>query len=317
MRYNRHVLMSLATVACVACGPAANPELSRSDDASQAELSSVENPLVDLASRTLLDKEFKVYTNGSVVINHPAPGFTEKVLPTNNNYAAAPGCYMACYSHEQDKSAYGLRDNIYVMGQVRVPGKYQGHICMASRYASEVSNAQAFKDLCNRTFADVCNGNCWAGGDTGGWFGIPRASAMLAATPSEDLLAVANRTLLNKEFKVYTNGQAIINHPAPGFTEKVLPTNNEFSAAPGCYLACYSNNQDGAVYGVGENIFVMGQVRVAGSYQGRLCKPQALEAATPVSASEQLKAKCNQTFPVCKNGCWAGGDTGGWFGIPG
>jgi len=309
------MLLSLAAAGLVACGTGANTDLAATTTQDDALRSDAD--LLEMASRTLLDKDFKVYTRGNVVINHPAAGFTEKVLPTNNDFTAAPGCYLACYSHNEDTAIYGLGDNIFVMGQVRVPGKYVGRICRPEGQAitADVSAVQSFKDLCNRNFADNCKDGCWAGGDTGGCFGIQSAS-LLMANPHEDLIARANRTVLSNEFKVFTDGHSVINHPAPGFTEKVLPTDNRFTAAPGCYLACYAHNQDNSVYAVGDDIFVMGQVRVAGGYQGRLCKPQGLDATADVSAEQKFKDLCNNTFAdICQDGCWAGGDTGGWFGI--
>ncbi len=129
----------------------------------------------------------------------------------------------------------------------------------------------------------------------------------------------ANKALLPEDYKVYTLKEGgIINHQAPDSTEKVLPTVNHFKEAPGCYIACYSHNAAQAIYPVGKNIYVMGQIRVPGSYQERVCQPKGFEQKD-ISAAQEFKALCTQIFPdVCREGiCWAGGDTGGWFGIQG
>jgi len=98
-----------------------------------------------------------------------------------------------------------------------------------------------------------------------------------------------------------------------GGDHKVLPTDNNFKNSPGCYIACYSHGKNG----VGGNIQVFGQVRVPGHYQQRVCIPTDYENVD-ISAVQKFKDLCNQTFDTCKNaegGCWAGGDTSGWFGI--
>ena len=46
---------------------------------------------VDDANQTLLPESFAIYTDGTTVVNHPEPGFTEAFLPTNNLYKGTPG----------------------------------------------------------------------------------------------------------------------------------------------------------------------------------------------------------------------------------
>ena len=59
----------------------------------------------------------------------------------------------------------------------------------------------------------------------------------------------------------------------------------------------------------------MGQVRVPGSCQGRVCLPVGDEKVD-ISAKPQFKLMFAKVLPkACKESCWAGGDTGGWFGI--
>jgi len=125
------------------------------------------------ANQTLLPENFLVYTNGTDVINHSLKGFAEKTLPTNNDYKDKPGCYIACYSHNKATSVYGVGKDIYVQGQVRVPGQYSERICIPNGYErKDISKETAFNRLCSAKIR-ACSGiQCWAGGDTGGWFGI-------------------------------------------------------------------------------------------------------------------------------------------------
>lgn len=123
-------------------------------------------------------------------------------------------------------------------------------------------------------------------------------------------------TLLPQEFKVYYTEKIVIaNHPFEGSIEKILPTRNEFEGTPGCYIACYSHEEKQSVYPVGNNIFVMGQIRVPGHYMNKICQPTGFENKD-ISAEQEFKFKCEKVFPhQCgKSSCWAGGDTGGWFG---
>lgn len=126
-----------------------------------------------------------------------------------------------------------------------------------------------------------------------------------------------NRAILPADFKVYTRGTAVVNTPYPGFQQKILPTVNRFTGDPGCYIACYSRQQDNSIYPVGGGMYVMGQVRVPGSYESRICRPKGYEQAD-ISAEPKFKQLCHVSLPNTCNGdsCWAGGDTGGWFGIP-
>jgi|GEM_PF-1545238 len=124
-----------------------------------------------------------------------------------------------------------------------------------------------------------------------------------------------NRVLLPENFPVYVEDNVVVNVPYPGFAPKTLPTVNEFQGYPGCYIAAYSHNEEDSVYGVGGDIFVMGQVRVPGRYEGRICRPKGYETAD-ISALPEFKELLRRSLPACKDGsCWAGGDTGGWFGI--
>jgi hypothetical protein len=130
--------------------------------------------VVDIANQTLLPEDtFVIYTDGRTVINHPEPGFEEKIMPTVNLYKGSPGCYIACYSHQRENAIYTADSNIYVLGQVRIAGKYSNRICEPTNYAGkEISGDATFKTICTEKVKSCAGNNCWAGGDTGGWFGL-------------------------------------------------------------------------------------------------------------------------------------------------
>ena len=73
---------------------------------------------------------------------------------------------------------------------------------------------------------------------------------------------IMTQYLLPENFKVYVKGESVINHPAPGYKERVLPTVNKYMGNDGGYIACYSRNQEGSIYSVGDGIYVMGQIRL-------------------------------------------------------
>jgi hypothetical protein len=87
--------------------------------------------------------------------------------PTVSKYMGNDGGYIACYSHNQEGSIYSIGGGIYVMGFIRLQGKYKGSIFEPKGYeGQDISAAQELKDLCNKTFPSAKGGG-WAGGDTG------------------------------------------------------------------------------------------------------------------------------------------------------
>jgi hypothetical protein len=123
-----------------------------------------------------------------------------------------------------------------------------------------------------------------------------------------------NRGLLPSPYPVYTYGEfGVANNPEVGGARKFIPTDNGYILYPGCYIACYSHKP--GVYPVGPDIFVLGQIRVAGMYKGRICIPEGYKDKD-ISAAPVFKTLCSTKIPSCMGiECWAGGDTGGWFGI--
>ncbi|STX38696.1 hypothetical protein [Legionella feeleii] len=132
-----------------------------------------------------------------------------------------------------------------------------------------------------------------------------------AAFSSEN---TANKYLLPSPYPVYIlESEGVINHPYPGAIQRMLPTDNSYNQVPGCYIACYSHSP--GIYEVGPNISVMGQIRVRGVYLGRICQPHGYKNQD-ISAAGEFKRLCSQKIDACRaTECWAGGDTGGWFGI--
>lgn len=126
----------------------------------------------NVADSRLLPSPYPVYVQGTKVINNPVYGFNKVLLPTDNEYDGIPGCYVACYSHSAN-GVYPVSEDIYVMGQVRVKGEYVARICKPQGYeAKDISKEAFFTNLCNKRVAKCADVECWAGGDTGGWYGI-------------------------------------------------------------------------------------------------------------------------------------------------
>lgn len=117
-------------------------------------------------------------------------------------------------------------------------------------------------------------------------------------------------------FKVFTNEQGTVTsvQPAPGLERKVIPVVNIFKRNPGCYLACYSHNPDKSIYPVTGSIFLVGQIRVRGTYVGTMCVPENYES-TDIRGEEKFKELCSKAFQCIGNSCWAGPNTGDWFGL--
>ena len=121
--------------------------------------------------------------------------------------------------------------------------------------------------------------------------------------------------LLPEDFKVHIepNGN-IVNLPTVDYEDKVLPTVNLYQEPDGGYITCYSRNQEGSIYSVGNDIYVMGQIRLQGKYINGIFYPDGYEKQN-LSSVPELKDLCNRTFPACKGDCWAGSNNRGWFGL--
>lgn len=121
----------------------------------------------------MLPDEFKVYHSEKVGLStKPFKGGQEKIIPTNNEYREQPGCYLACYSKNPKEAAYHVIDDTYMMGQIRVKGRYTNGMCVPTGYESK--DARHSKDLmeqCEKAFPDKCTGaSCWIETRTGNWF---------------------------------------------------------------------------------------------------------------------------------------------------
>lgn len=93
----------------------------------------------------------------------------------------------------------------------------------------------------------------------------------------------------------------------------ILPTVNHYKGPKGGYVAVYSKQEKGSVYGVGAGIYVIGQIRLKGTYKGRIFIPLGCDGID-ISSMNYFKKLAAKYFPEFKGNIWVGGDTGGWFG---
>ena len=117
-----------------------------------------------------LPEDFRVFTNDRGIVGTNSggiDGFEERILPTVNQYTGEDGGYVAFYSGNPAKAVYSVGGGIYVVGQIRLKGRYIGRIFHPADYENQdISAVPKFKMLCRQTFGV----EGWAGGDTGGWF---------------------------------------------------------------------------------------------------------------------------------------------------
>lgn len=123
----------------------------------------------DFMGHQYLPDPFSLYYKDNKASNEITADAVRVSLPTNNDFSITIGCYIVCYSHQG--GVYTIGDGINVVGQVRVNGRYDdNYICQPKRNTDDdLSHSELYQDLCNKSFKD-CSGNCWAGGDSGGWF---------------------------------------------------------------------------------------------------------------------------------------------------
>lgn len=123
----------------------------------------------DMIGHQYLPDPFMLYYKDYKATNEIIADAVRVALPTNNNFSITIGCYIVCYSRQG--GVYTIGDGINVVGQIRINGRYDDtFICQPrSNTEPDLSQATPYQQLCNQSFED-CDGNCWAGGDSGGWF---------------------------------------------------------------------------------------------------------------------------------------------------
>lgn len=125
-----------------------------------------------------------------------------------------------------------------------------------------------------------------------------------------------NKGMLPEEFKVYYSDSVGISKTAfKGSSEKVIPTVNEFTEVPGCYISCFTKDPKKGIYSIGDNHYLIGQIRVSGHYYGGNCLPKGFENKDVRTATE-FKEMCEKNFPEkCeKASCGVVADyTAQWF----
>lgn len=258
----------------------------------------------------LLPENFAIYTDGTTVLNwQPSKDFEKRHLPTYNFYEGENGGYIALYTRDASAGIYTVGEGIYVLGQIRVKGHYEGRIFITEGYKTD-----ELLDICIQYFPHMA-GSMWIGGNTGGWFGIQPSACDRSTTVNINSYFI-NSYFLPEDFIVYTDGTMVLNwQPSENFEKRHLPTFNFYEGKDGGYVAIYTRNTDAGVYGVGGGIYVMGQIRVQGHYHGRIFIPQGYKPGDNITQDSKILDLCNHYFPHMAGSMWLGGDTGGWFGI--
>ena len=146
--------------------PIARKRLQKIIDTSQRQISVERNKLI----QTPLPEHFKVYVKGESLISHYEPGYEEKVLPTFNVYKGKDGGYIECYIRDPEKkSVCSVGGGFYLIGQIRLQGKYNGRIFVPKGCeGKDLNTVRWITNLCKQHFSS--EDNIWVGNDTGGWF---------------------------------------------------------------------------------------------------------------------------------------------------
>ena len=118
--------------------------------------------------------------------------------------------------------------------------------------------------------------------------------------------------LLPEDFRVFSLEDIPVSHP---FGDKILPTFNDYKGPNGGYVAIYTNQREGSVYSVGGGFYVLGQIRVPGSYVGRIFVPDGYRLGDNITRDSELLKLCHKYLPDWTGDMWVGGDTGGWYGL--
>lgn len=126
----------------------------------------------EMTHETLLPEEFTVYYHSEKgVSTKPFKEAETKKILTNNDYKDAPGCYILCLSKNKHPATYAIDTDVYIMGQIRVPGCYDSGLCLAKDYEEQsLAELKIFKEKCEKAFPQHCEKeSCWASPCSGGW----------------------------------------------------------------------------------------------------------------------------------------------------
>jgi uncharacterized protein YecT (DUF1311 family) len=89
--------------------------------------------------------------------------------PTVSRYHGPDAGYIAVYTHDDRNALYSVGGDIYVVGFIRLRGRYDGRIFEPEGYdGKDISADPDFKKLTDALFPGH-EGGTWAGGDTGGF----------------------------------------------------------------------------------------------------------------------------------------------------
>lgn len=122
----------------------------------------------------VLPEDFAVYSDGKTVMDwQPSSSYNKMHLPIFNEYEGQNGGYIAVYTHDRKAGVYSVGGGIYVMGLIRVEGRYVGRIFVPKGYklGDNITQDRELLEICEKYFPHMV-GDMWVGGDTGGYFGI-------------------------------------------------------------------------------------------------------------------------------------------------
>src|SRR5437868_5802912 len=121
---------------------------------------------------------------------------------------------------------------------------------------------------------------------------------ILALLPVGAFAVSPTKAVLPDDLKMYYSNKAGLSKTNfKGATEKTIPTNNEYTDNPGCYVSCQSKNSKEGIYHVSDNVYMMGQIRVAGHFMNGLCVPKGYESKD-LRRSKEFREQCEKSFPT-------------------
>lgn len=119
---------------------------------------------------------------------------------------------------------------------------------------------------------------------------------------------------LPESIDVWSDDAFVLTQSVEGFSRRKLPIANYYKGIEKCvYIVVYSRKREGSVYGTWDGPFVMGLIRIKGTWKGKLAEPDGWEGKD-FGKTEFFRKLALQYYPSCKNNeCWVGGDTGDFF----
>lgn len=92
-------------------------------------------------------------------------GYTQKTLPTINDYEGVEGCFVSCLSDVKTGSSFTNKNGDFVHGQISLEGYILNGSCSPKDVKGDLESSEDLTNLCEKHIDSCANGACFASGE--------------------------------------------------------------------------------------------------------------------------------------------------------